>query len=202
VEDTNTQGTGISVEELISEAEASQRGNTPSMVDGADKDAPTVVSRVKGTDGLIPIYDRKTGEQSTVLEYMLRELLKAKSPVDGSLRFTTRKPPFSLKQGTHKCLLHPDNPERAHYDELGFPVCLKSNLTSPFMVKKHMRSRHKIEWATIEEERKDEEKRAEQEFQRSIINRATPPPKVKAPLYVSDKDKGKPKKKAAINRGA
>lgn len=181
------------IEEMLKDAEKAPSDGKPEVIfkgDGA-LPAPMVGSKTFPKDeGLVYIYDRKTGTRSVALGYMLRELLKAKNP-DGTLRFTTRNPGFAPKLGTYKCLLHPEGPNRAHYDELGFPTCRKSNLTSPHMVKKHMKSRHKMEWEAIEEERKDREKKEDREFQRSIISRTAPPAEEKAPLYVSDKDKKK-----------
>jgi len=53
-----------------------------------------------------------------------------------------------MSEGTHKCLLHPDNPERKRYDGLGLPICLKNNLLAE-NVTTHMRTRHVREWAII-----------------------------------------------------
>lgn len=193
---TQTKEEKALIEELIREVEAAPVGGKPEVIFKGDETlpAPMVASKIYpgGDKGKVYIYDTKTGERSVALGYMLRELLKAKNP-DGSTRFTTRKPSFSPKLGTHKCMLHPDNPNRAHYDELGFPTCRKSNLTSPYMVKKHMKSRHKVEFEAIEEERKDREKKEDRDFQRSIISRTVPPVEEKAPLYVSAKDQKKTK---------
>lgn len=195
-EDTTQDKTLI--EEMIREVEEAPASSKPEVIFKGDSTlpAPMIGSRTypEGDKGKVYIYDRKTGDRSVALGYMLRELLKAKNP-DGTLRFTTRKPSFSPKLGTYKCMLHADDPNRAHYDELGFPVCRKSNLTSPFMVKKHMKSRHKVEFEAIEEERKDREKKEDRDFQRSIISRTAPAPEPKAPLYISDKDKKKTKTK-------
>jgi len=132
------------------------------------------------------IYDRKTGERSKTNNNMLPMQLQKKNP-DGSLRFTTKKPPFEPKRGAYKCLLHADDPNRAHYTDMGLPVCKKHNLINPHQRTIHMQKRHKVEWAAIEAERIERERQEDREFQRSIMGMAKP----QAPLYVSDKEKKK-----------
>ena len=117
--------------------------------------------------------------------------LRKKRP-DGSTVFTTQKPPFEPKQGTHLCMLHLNHPDREKWDELGLPRCPKDNLRNPFQVRRHMQKRHKVEWGAIQEEitrQEKEEVKAEKartrEFQEALINQAKP----EAPLYVSPKKK-------------
>jgi len=113
------------------------------------------------------IYDTRTFERSLCRKNNLRHLLKLKRE-DGSSVFTTVKPDKLPKRGVLKCMLHPD--ERADmYDAWGFPVCKKSNLTSPFQVRRHMRSRHKQEYEAIKEEEARVEKDKERQLRESII---------------------------------
>ena len=122
---------------------------------------------------------------------MLKELLKVRNK-DGTPRFTTRKPSYEPKRGTLKCLLHEDDTNRAHYSEIGFTICRKSNLTSPYMVTQHMRKRHPVEWQTIEKERTDSEKAEDREAQHAMLRAIKgEKPTEGAPLYVSKKDKKK-----------
>ena len=118
--------------------------------------------------GLITIYRTTTGEPVKVLKYMLPQYLKAKNP-DGTLQFTGDKPAFAPKLGTLKCFLHPDGENREHYNELGLPVCRKSNISAPYMVEQHMKKRHPSAWAIIERERTDREKEEDKEFQRMML---------------------------------
>ena len=119
-------------------------------------------------EGLVIIYRTITGEPVKVLKYMLKDYLKAKNP-DGTTEFTAVKPSFEPKRGILKCFLHPDGEKREHYNELGLPVCRKSNLTAPYMVEQHMKKRHPSAWAIIERERTDQEKEADKEFQRTLL---------------------------------
>jgi len=72
-----------------------------------------------------------------------------------------------------KCLLHPDNETRKHYDALGFGVCKKSNLVSEFQVDQHMQKKHKAEYKTIQAEIAKKEKDDDRAFQRAMLNRIT-----------------------------
>jgi hypothetical protein len=122
--------------------------------------------------GYVYIYDTRTGDRSICNHNMLAAHLGKKRP-DGSLVFTTRKPRISPRRGTLKCLLHLDNPNRAHYDALGLATCPKANLTSPYQVQRHMQKRHKMEWATIKEEIDREEKARNTKMQEAILKKAS-----------------------------
>ena len=135
----------------------------------------------------IPLWNTKTGLESKYKVYsatMLLRKLKTKDS-EGRLLFTTTKPDIEPLQGKLLCYLHKDAPNREHYNELGFAICPKDNLSAPFHQKRHMQKRHKVEWASIEDERKEREKQEDRDFQRSLMAGMKPP------LYVSDKDKNK-----------
>lgn len=145
--------------------------------------SPMITAELKSA-GYVYIYDTRTGDRSKCNRNMLVQHLKKKRD-DGSTVFTTKNPGITPKKGTFKCMLHPDDPNRKHYDELGLPTCRKDNLNSRFQVMRHMQKRHKLEWQTIEQERIDAEKQEEKEFRRQLVGRAVE----ERPLYVSDKDK-------------
>jgi hypothetical protein len=174
------------IEEMVADAKGTPR-NVGNPVINAGSETPSIIHVEDG--GLVLLYDKVTGRELSVLKYMLTELLKAKNP-DGTSRFTTTKPGVTIKRGVLKCLLHPDGANRGHYDELGLPVCRKSNITAPYMVDQHMRKRHPSAWAVIEQEKKDAEKKEDREFQRSLLSRGAVESEV-PPLYISDKDKKK-----------
>uniref|UniRef100_A0A6M3IG70 Uncharacterized protein n=1 Tax=viral metagenome TaxID=1070528 RepID=A0A6M3IG70_9ZZZZ len=140
----------------------------------------------------IPIWNTKTGLESKYKVYssdMLLRKLRQKNP-DGTPLFSVTKPAIEPVTGKLKCYLHKGDPNREHWDEMGFPTCSKDNLSAPFHVRRHMQKRHKVEWAAMEEERKDREKQEERDFQRSLISSFKGE---KPPLYVSEKDKAKNK---------
>ena len=181
------------IEELVRDAEkAAEPGvlTAKQVLSEGDADTPpSIVTQVTSAE-YVWIYDTRTGDQSKCNRNMLVQHLKKKRP-DGSLVFTTKDPGFRPKQGTHKCMLHPDDPNRKHYDELGLPTCKKANLASPFQVRRHMQKRHKQEWATLEQEREDREKEEERAFRRELLGKAVEKPvePEQAPLYVSNKDR-------------
>lgn len=164
------------LEEMLRDAEvAPEPGESmrDKVIHKGDEDLPTpMVRSTMESAGWVYIYDTQTGERSTANRNMLRQLLRIRRP-DGSRVFTTVKPPFEPERGTYKCMLHADDPNRGYYDTLGFPVCRKSNLTSPFMVRRHMEKRHRMEWAAIEQERKDAERAEDRKLQRTLILSAT-----------------------------
>lgn len=171
-------------EQIRDSQEASEPGETKKgTIVSDDKDLPAPKITSLKSAGYIYIYDTKTNERSICNNNMLSQHLRKKR-ADGSYVFTTQKPKVEPKRGTLKCILHPDNPKREHYDELGLATCLKDNLASPFQVTRHMQKRHKMEWQTIEAERVEAEKQDEREFRQKLVGQS-------APLYISDKDRKK-----------
>jgi len=122
--------------------------------------------------GYVYVYDTETGSRSVVNRNMLESQLSKLRP-DGTRFFTTVKPAFEPVQGTLKCLLHKDDPERWQYDIWGFATCNKSNLVSEFQVNRHTQIRHRMEWQTIYDERERKEKEEERNFQRQLLGIAT-----------------------------
>lgn len=176
--------------ELIADAEkASEPGGWEgtTVIHEGDEDQPApMVGRVTSA-GYTTVYDTKTGVSSKINNNNLLTILK-KRRKNGSRVFGMKQTVIP-KMGIFKCLLHKDDPSRDHYDDIGLAVCPKDNLSSSYQVMRHMQKRHKDEWAAIDQERKDKEKKEDREFQRMLMEKAVE----KAPLYVSDKDKKKAK---------
>jgi len=129
----------------------------------ANEDVPVnMIASTISSAGYVYVWDRRTGERSTINMNMLPAQLKKRHP-DGGLVFQHFKPDIEPQRGTLKCLLHKESPGRAAYDLWGLAYCTKSNLPSPYMVEQHMAHRHKNEWATIQRQRAEEEKRGERE---------------------------------------
>ena len=154
-------------------------------IEGKSEDVEYMTPAPVLSAGQVYIYDTKTHERSVCRRNNLRHKLSLKRE-DDSLIFTTVKPKSPPKRGVLKCMLHPD--ERTElYDAWGFPVCRKSNLTSPFQVRRHMQKRHKQEYEAIKEEDARIEKDKERQLRETIIASAK---KEEPPLYVKE-----PKKK-------
>jgi len=161
------------IEEMLNRAEkAKEPGTNEKVIHRGDEETPPSVMTELKSAGYVYLYETTTGERSTANRNMLLSLLRIKNP-DGNPRFTTQKPSYSPHQGTLKCLLHPGAPNRTHYNELGLPVCKKSNITAPYMVEQHMKKRHPSAWATIEKERTDRERQEDRDLQKLLIQSAT-----------------------------
>jgi hypothetical protein len=133
--------------------------------------APMVVKEIKSA-GYVWIYETRTGEQIPCIYYMVGQKMRERRP-DGSFIWTTKDPGFRPKSGKVICMLHPDHPNRAHYDELGFRVCKKANLINEFQMKQHMLRKHPQEWKAIEDERKEQERQEDRALQRAILEGAS-----------------------------
>ena len=114
--------------------------------------------------GITLLYDTITGVPSRVLKYLVSGTLRKKR-ADGSYVFTLIPPANPPLRGSHRCLLHVDEPNHTAYMEMGLPTCRKANLPNLFQVEQHMAHRHRVESATIQrmEERAAQERRREYE---------------------------------------
>lgn len=172
--------------------------------------------------GWVYVYHTKTGDRSVVNRNMLRQQLQKKLP-DGSYAFSLMPPRdkdgniIKPLQGTIKCMLHKDSPDRALYDQMGFAVCPKDNIPNQHNLVQHMKHRHHVEWEAIEKVRIDAEKAEDRKFQQALYSKITdsiqpvavpnPIPQqvveshagYDAPLYISDKP-SKPQNKGGRPR--
>ena len=166
----DTMAKSMELEEKVLRAE-----NVPEPqleIEGSIEGAEYVTPAPVLSAGQAYVYDTLTFERSLCRKNNLRHLLKLTRP-DGSHVFTTVKPTQLPKRGTLKCMLHPD--ERADiYDTWGFPTCRKSNLTSPFQVRRHMQKRHKQEYEAIKEEEARVEKERERQLREALLNKEPP----------------------------
>jgi hypothetical protein len=160
------------LQELLRSAKSTQEPGDPNKVisKGDDNSAPMVVTSLKSA-GYSFIWDTETHEKSVTNNNMLPAQLRKKRP-DGSRVFTTVDPKIAPTRGALRCMLHPENTDRIYFDSLGLPVCMKSNLTSPFQVKRHMQKRHRQEWETIESEKKEKADIRNVQLQESLIKAA------------------------------
>jgi predicted RNA-binding Zn-ribbon protein involved in translation (DUF1610 family) len=165
------------VEEMLREAKGielpSELTKNPVLHRGdSDLPAPVTVHEIRSALYFY-IWDTQTGEKVPCLGYMLAQKLRQRLP-NGKFRFTTKDPGIRPKRGTIKCLLHPDDPNRKEYDNLGFGTCRKSNLTNPYQLEQHMRRRHPQEWKTIESARKKARDDEDRDLQRAVLEQLKP----------------------------
>ena len=158
-----------SVEEQIRDAEVVPESQ---VVVEADKELDVEMTPTQLTSaGYVYIYDTVTHERSLCNRNMLPNALRKKRP-DGSIVFTTVKPKVGPKRGYLKCMLHPDE-RKEMYDVWGLATCKKSNLTSPYQVRRHMMKRHKDEYASIKEEETREKEERETKLREAFIKAAS-----------------------------
>jgi len=145
--------------------------------------APMVVNKITSA-GYVYVWDSRTFKRVPVLYYMLPQILRQRRQ-DRSYRWTVSDPGKLPQRGMLKCLLHKDSPDRAHYDSLGFRVCPKDNLTNPYEVRRHMQLKHKAEWAGIEQEKLERERKEDRDIQRmlaeAMVGKMNPPAVVVEP---------------------
>lgn len=166
------------IEEMLEAEKAPEPGtmHIREVLHRGDENVPMpLVIGALASAGYSFIYDTKTGERSLTNRNMLKAQLEKKRD-DGSRVFSLRAPKDAKGKtikpirGKIKCILHADDPSRAEFDAMGFASCPKDTIPSPFQLRRHMMTRHKVEWATIEEERQRKEKEEERQFQRSVMN--------------------------------
>jgi len=125
---------------------------------------PAVVSAIASA-GYSYLYNTRTGDKSKFNNNMLPRVVRQRwndDPLKGQLVWSVRppaNPPLPVKVGTLLCMLHKDAPNREKYNEMGFAVCPKNNLASPYQVRRHMMKKHRDEWAAMEDIRKEREKK-------------------------------------------
>ena len=161
----------VLIEEMIKAQSAPEPGaEGDKVVHKGDEEqpAPMTISSMKSA-GYSYVYNIETGDRSLVNNNMLAAQLKKKK--DGKRVFTTTEPTNIVKRPGLKCYLHPDDPNREHYNEMGLTTCKKSNLINEFQKTRHMQRKHKDEWAAIEAEKKEKENRVAQEMLGRLVGR-------------------------------
>jgi len=159
------------IAEMLRDAEKTEipgeLSKNPIVSRGEETGAPTILREISSA-GYVYVWETRTGEKVPVLYYRLGQVLRQRRN-DGSYQFATTDPHILPKKGKVKCMLHPEYEERAHYDELGFRTCRKSNLLNRFQLRRHMELKHPQEWKTIEVERVEKEKAEDRALQRLLI---------------------------------
>ena len=155
-------------------------GNEESIITGQQAPGlnsnftPPTTLTVVSDPGWITVYNRFTGDPSVCNVNMLPAQLRkrdmdTKSKNHSKLVFTTTDPGFRPKAGTGKCWLHPEGLFRLLGDEWGMEVCTKSNLTSVYNIRMHVRNKHRNEYEQLEENRLEAERQEDREERRLIL---------------------------------
>jgi len=147
------------VQEMLRDAEVAEEPGTMrrgSVVGNSNGMAMTATEL--SSAGWVYVYNVRTGDRSTVNRNMLEQQLLKRFD-DGMYAFSTRRPEgIEPVRGKIKCLLHKDDPNRELYAQMGLPECRKANLNTSHDLTIHMQKRHRREWASIDGDRKEEEK--------------------------------------------
>jgi hypothetical protein len=160
--------------------EMSYAPSTPDLKPGdvihhGDADAPyPMVTHESAGPAKVFIYRTNTGEKKTTTTNLLQGVLKKRFSMDhpthpGERAFATVDPGFRLAQGTIKCRLHKDDPNRSLYDFMGLPICTKSNITSNYQRDLHMEKKHPTAAKTLESDRLRQEREEDRAFQRTLM---------------------------------
>ena len=118
-----------------------------------EEDTEVLFQEISPRRRRVTLYSTTDGEPIPVPEYMVRAALGATGP-DGSPRFVSKQenaPEYRL--GEIKCFLHPESPERPILKEIGLAgtSCNSGHLASAHSKRLHAQSRHKHEWAALQE---------------------------------------------------
>lgn len=110
------------------------------------------------------LYSTKDGTPSSIPIYMVGRTIR-KTFKDGTPAFSVR-PKVEYKQGTIKCMLHPDHEDRSILREVGLDhlTCPKANIRSVYDQRLHMEHRHQKEWKTMQEHEERKKEEAERQY--------------------------------------
>lgn len=111
------------------------------------------------------IYHRLNGDPRRLPYLAAVFALKKRYNIPGDPRHKqfvfSASPTVPYHEGTIKCLLHPDNPNRELYDSWGLPVCMTATIASPGALVRYMDKRHHGEYEIIKDHER-EQKRLEE----------------------------------------
>jgi hypothetical protein len=155
-----------SIHEQLRDAQAAEE---PKVVVSSSMAGVTMNATELQSAGYVYVYDNRTGDRSVVNRNMLEQQLQ-KRREDGTYAFTTQKPELEREYGYLKCLLHKDDPNRKLYDRMGLAICTKDNLTASHDLRVHMEKRHRREWATIDGERIEEERKRARDNENNLAD--------------------------------
>jgi hypothetical protein len=154
---------------------------------GSDKDTenetpPMVVDQVVPVNRR-RLWDAETGEMYLAPSWIVGR--RSEQTVEGTLRgygllgilmdngkpkWVDRDPGIAPPvRNNYKCRLHPEDPDRARWTGMGFPVCHKSGIPSEYDLDNHMRIKHKTVYLALEREREERRRDRDAEQQRLMV---------------------------------
>lgn len=119
---------------------------------------------------IVPLYSMEDGSTVYVFKYRIDAMI-GKTMENGMPRFTSdpsRAPVFH--QGTVKCFLAADSPERDILEVIGIhKVCKSEHLANEFARTQHAQRKHKSEWATYQAHIEAQERQDDRALRREEV---------------------------------
>jgi hypothetical protein len=126
-------------------------------------------ARKEAGPGYDIVYHLESGEERRIPHDVLASTL-SKLDSYGQTAFSLEKPNKEPTTGKERCLLHPDSPERARYDQRGYPVCRKDTIINTLQVQSHMDHRHPTAWRAIQNEWESDRQKAIEADRRETLD--------------------------------
>lgn len=170
---------------------------------GSENETPPMV-----VDQVVPVnrrrlWDSETGEMYLAPKWIVGR--RSETTIEGTLRgygllgivtdmglpkWLDRDPGIpAIVRNNFKCRLHPEDPDRAKWTGMGFPVCSKGGIPSEYELENHMRIKHKTVWQALERERENNRRDRDSDQQRlmtqALLRLAGEPSIVQGPVKVS-----------------
>ena len=128
---------------------------------------------VQHTQRRMTLWRTDTGEELTILSAFYNETMSHKHPATG-LPLYSRVPVVIPDEamGNLVCALHPDAPDRALFDAMGLRTCDKVGFSNQFQVLRHLERRHPDEFAMIDANKKELERREQVDANKALVEMA------------------------------
>ena len=143
------------------------------VVHPGDDLVPPIIRTPTTSAGYVNLRRNSDGKLVPVNRNQLLQRLKQKLE-DGRPAWLPPSQPWKghVIKSQGKCLLHPDDPDRGEWDELGLPVCMKSNMPKQ-SIRRHMALKHKMAWAAIQQYRTEKREDARDAHQETLSRAVT-----------------------------
>lgn len=128
------------------------------------------------TPTYVYLWNRDTRERSVFAMHTARAKMNERFPYDhprmaGDFAWQSDQPSEPAWKGIAICPLHPDRPERAEYDKLGYPVCDRVALPNEGDAQRHLQRKHKDTYELIEKAKEEAFQHETRDSNRSMNER-------------------------------
>ena len=133
----------------------------------ADPNGEVPMTVIYAPAQLLTFYRHDTGEAVNIPAYLAAEAQRMRTP-EGALIFSRTPVPVAPVQQL-KCWLHPGDPNRQLWAQMGLPDCTKANLPSEFAIFSHVQRVHKKSYDVIKQWQDQQKQAAEREMHAANI---------------------------------